>query len=79
MYLTNPNGSLKLDSLGRRRHVNQAGKGGALRGKGAYTHSHMVRLDEITYNELKAKAGKGKISELIRTYIVWGIETEREG
>ncbi len=79
-YIVNPDGSLKLDSLGRRRHINQK-NGTKLRGEALLVERCIVKLDKETKDELIQMAidNNTSMSELVRKYIVWGLETEGEG
>lgn len=75
---------MKLDKLGRRNigfswirarkmHLNQ--------GKvGEFDRHLALRISNDDYAELKRRAaGEGtSVSELARTFIVWGIETEKQ-
>lgn len=84
MYLTNPNGSLKLDSLGRRRHVNSCAGfkyNGNRKGRPSGTGEGLkYRLVLSMSKEMcsslikKAKTRGVSRSELIRTYVEWGLE-----
>lgn len=83
MHLTNPDGTLKLDKLGRRIHINSVGyKNGTGRkvgsGEGLICYWN-IRMTEEMRNDLIKKARKKntKITELIRTYIEWGLENDK--
>lgn len=72
-YITNPDGSLRLDSLGRRIHVNSCA--GKFNEPSAYV---MIRIDKSQKSELKEMANKKNttMSALIRDYIEWGMEND---
>jgi len=71
-YHINPDGSFRLDSLGRRRHINQSkGRQGA-----KLDEYYMVRIDIEMKNRLIEKANGTSVSALIRDYIEWGLEND---
>jgi hypothetical protein len=76
-YVKNPDGSLKLDSLGRRRHI-LSNKGGAGRPSQHLKHVVTARLDEdmkIALAGYAAKKGR-PIADCLRDFIEWGLEND---
>lgn len=76
-YISNPDGSLKLDSLGRRIHINCINSGG---GRPSQHLKHIVtaRLDrdmKIALAGYAAKKGR-PIADCLRDFIEWGLEND---
>jgi hypothetical protein len=66
---------IKRDSLGRRRHPKQDNT----RKPSEYNSSCNVRMSKFMRGELEARAKKQKTTatELVRTYIEWGLENDK--
>lgn len=78
-YIKNPDGSLKRDSLGRRRHILQ-NKGGNGRPDTGLHDVVMVRMDPEMKAAIAKLAKRDKISmaRKIREFIEWGLESEND-
>ena len=69
---------MKLDSLGRRNHgwtINRMGKGGPVK---QYDTRQSIAISSENWKLVKdaAKAKGVSASELVRTYIEWGLEND---
>ena len=73
-YIVNADGSLRLDSLGRRIHINQS----AGRPSHEMKEYVMVRMDSDMKLELALTAKRKGVtmSKLVRDYIEWGMEND---